>query len=184
MMQFKALMAAICLVATPVMSWMIPEGQADGVYVVTSHQNGTLLHSKIGEIPSGPTLPSKAPLSRVMKRDYGLTETYCAPNQSADLDHGNTDLANAALANGCGEGKTLSAAHGVYAQFGDVAAFFCNNKIGYDNVCIGEVHKVAQGMVTARCGWYRGGWAYDNGAHVSYGYQYATNPLCDHISPI
>jgi hypothetical protein len=172
-MQVKTLiLTTLCIATAPVMGWTIPEGQADGVYAV-SLVNNTHVHTKLGEIPS---VVKRRALGRILPRD-GLDATYCA-SDTHELNHADTDSANAGMAEQCQDGRSVPHNEAVYAIRNNVVAFACNNGETYSATCITWVHQQAQGMVTAKCGWYKGGWAYDHGAHISYGYQSYPSTYC------
>ena len=50
-MQIKSLIAVAALLATAV-AWRIPEDQPDGTYSVERLDNGTYIHTRIGDVPT------------------------------------------------------------------------------------------------------------------------------------
>jgi hypothetical protein len=177
-MQFKtSFIAAVLLIAAPAMAWTVPEDQADGVYSVTEDAAGNIVHIKVGDLPAPGEGAKLARRSRISKRQFGFTETYC--DTAGQLPQADTDAANGGLASICvGSGVATSAKLGQYAKSNDVVAFFCNDNSN-TQYCVAAAQAQAEGLITTTCQAYYPGYSYDSGAHVTYGYRWLGTDLCN-----
>jgi hypothetical protein len=173
-MQFKAsFIAAICLVATPALGFLIPEGQGDGVYTATKDENGTYVHTKIGDLPA--EVAARKPRSRIMKRTFD--SMYCA-GQVQSSEYGSVDAANGGLSSQCaGDGISIGKLEAAYTISGDIVAFFCNYNPN-NNYCTASAFSDALGALDNSCGWYGAGTARDNYLNVAYGWEFNSADFC------
>jgi hypothetical protein len=83
--------------ATCVASFHIPSNVTDGVYSVFTHENGTEVHTRIGDLLD-PNINTLVPSSKFKRQNTDWTTTTCYPQEGTqDLDHRTCDAANATL---------------------------------------------------------------------------------------
>ncbi|KAH6724256.1 hypothetical protein DL95DRAFT_460563 [Leptodontidium sp. 2 PMI_412] len=174
-MQFTAsLVAAILLATAPALGFIVPEGAEDGIYTVERDASGQEVHIRQGDISSGPV--ARAVRGSNLKRG-GLDQWGCFKDQS-ELDHGNCDSAVSALRGQIGDGGRGVGNHmGLYSISGEVVAYCCNNR-AEGNTCYLSDQSESNTGITNLCGWYRPGYAYNSGAHLTYGYQHKSYSWC------
>ena len=152
--------SSILLLATPLIAFTIPEGQADGVYQV-SYVDGNEVHQLLptsGNNESNPptTLSAKFRTKRQASFECG----------GDSLDHGQTDHANSALDRQCGSGLVVGS-RDIYSISGCTVAYYCN--FSDFGVCTAQQRGLASKGITNWCGSYRSGWT--TGTSQSYGYE-------------
>lgn len=175
-MQFKAsFIATFILAASPALGFTVPPGTPDGVYLAMRDSSGQEHHIRQEPNPAERPVPARAP-SRVTKR-YGLDEVGCFGDQIA-LNPGNCDAAVAAVkAQMGGSGTAVGSHRSLYSISGTVVAYCCNNRVE-GNTCFADIDAQANSLITARCGLYEPGYAYDSGAHLTYGYAQVGYNFC------
>lgn len=155
----------ILLAATVAASgFTVPAGQPDGVYAVSYDDNGTAIHTIIGEAVSQEELSQiitardpepelKSPSRILGKRQSDAT--YCG-SSFQNLDHGDTDAAVEALKRQCNPG-TVPGGLDFYSIAGSVVAYVCNH--GSVNwVCTRNGLTNDFALITNTCGLYKAGW--------------------------
>jgi hypothetical protein len=151
----------------------IPDGTSDGVYSVITHENGTEVHTKIDEPSFGPVSP-RQPLSMSAKLNR---RDSLSCGGAHDLNHADTDAANADIDRQCGPGAFMSPYNDFYAIRNGVVAFVCN--FGRNNFCDAGTRGRTSGAITAQCGLYNSGWFEFTGASISYGYDVSWSKFCN-----
>ncbi|KAI9051118.1 hypothetical protein LZ554_005221 [Drepanopeziza brunnea f. sp. 'monogermtubi'] len=176
-MQFKtSTIAAFLLLAAPSLGFLVPERAPDGVYVVQLDTSGQEVRTRQGDILSEAVTVARGSHGGSMKRD-GLDELGCFKDQDK-LNESNTKTASAGLQEEIGAGgKGLGSHQGIYSISGMVAAYCCNNRAA-GNTCYQEYQSQANEGITGVCGSYEPGFAYDRGAHITYGYQHRNYDFC------
>lgn len=175
-MQFKAsFVAAFLLATTPALGFTVPKDTQDGAYTVQRDNSGREVHTRADDVSSEAAV-SRAIRSSHVKRD-GLDEIDCFRDQEA-LVH--DDVANAVreLRNQIGSGGSGLGSHkGLYSIVGDVVAYCCNNR-SQGNTCYLSAQQESNTLITEKCGEDSPGYAYDSGAHLTYGYQHKSHDFC------
>jgi len=102
-MRISTLIPILAGVAS-VSSFHVPTNATDGMYSVFTHENGTEVHERIGDLPAASEMEnfsltgSSEVSSRVKRQNTDWTSTACYPQEGTeDLDHPTCDAANAAL---------------------------------------------------------------------------------------
>jgi hypothetical protein len=145
--------------------WHIPAGQPDGVYSVQVFENGTELHTRIGDLPSWASVVQR--LDSTSDGDSSFPDAdwaaNCYPEEGLeDLDHRTCDIANAALDDQCGAGKGVRNGYNFYAISECVVAYFCHFWSTYseDAFCYATERRAVSKFITSECGWYKPGSAW------------------------
>jgi hypothetical protein len=107
-----------------------------------------------------------------------VVEVSCRDG-NIELNHGDTDAANAGVDEQCRKGRKVDGHMSIYTKVGDVAAYYCNNH-GPANWCYDNVRQQYSALITDNCGWYVSGWGYDTGSHSTYGYRPKDDNFCPH----
>ncbi|KAH8656603.1 hypothetical protein BGZ60DRAFT_518738 [Tricladium varicosporioides] len=176
-MQFKtSFIAAFLLATAPAFGFMVPEGTPDGIYRVELDASGQEVHIREGDIPSGAVAVPRAVRGSSMKRD-GLDQWGCF-NQQSELSHSDCDSAVWALRAQIGDnGRYVGSHRSLYSISGEVVAYCCNNRV-QGNTCYLSSQSQSNVGITNLCGSYKPGYAYDSGAHLTYGYQHKNYNFC------
>lgn len=149
--------------------FLIPEDQEDGTYAV-EYINGRSVHTKIANATVYAPLPepyTPEPRAGRLVRREGVS---CGG--ARNLDHGNTDAANADIDRQCGDGAYVGGGLTFYAIRGDVVAFYCNFRTGSSDggSCTASLRQEYSRDITNACGWYNSGWYTYFNNFYSYGY--------------
>lgn len=175
-MQFKAsFVAAFLLATTPALSFTVPEGTEDGTYIVGRDASGQEVHTRADGVSSEAVVPRAIRGSHVKRG--GLDEFDCFRDQ-LPLVH--DDVANAVreLQKQIGsEGTDVGSHKGLYSIVGEVVAYCCNNR-SEGNTCYLSAQQESNTRITGLCGEDNPGYAYDSGAHLTYGYQHKSYSWC------
>ncbi|KAF2161054.1 hypothetical protein M409DRAFT_59336 [Zasmidium cellare ATCC 36951] len=173
-MKFVLATAGLSLSLTS--AFHIPEGIQDGVYSVHVYPNGTEEHNRL---PNPSPLGSALQLRKRQGEFYGGPQCY-GGDEGGELNHGDTDAANAALQNQCGYGANINYGDDFYSIYGCTVAYACNF---YDNsnapaganddytTCFADCSVHANQIITSGCGEYQPGSIQDNLYEVAYGYE-------------
>lgn len=151
----------------------IPDGQPEGVY---SHTivNGTDVHVKIAE-PSSGSVTARSP--RTVSMQDQPVKIYCG--RALNLNHEDTDGANADIDRQCGNGGLIGGGYNFYAIRGGTVAFVCNFGHWYEQHRCYEERRLRSGkMITDFCGLYNSGWADFEYGWISYGYDTTASDFC------
>lgn len=172
----------LIILATATNAFIIPQGQVDGVYEVSYHQNGSEIHTFLGK-HHNTTVPAKVNSSKFGKRSLGSPLVTCAVTEP-DLNHADTDAANSALDAQCGTGGMINKCKDFYSIKNCVVAYACNlnacSNFGgdYHEDCTASDRAQISSDITTTCGLYRPGWAKvsvknptSGGGIIQYGYQ-------------
>lgn len=173
----------LLLLAAATNAFSIPQGQADGVYEVSYHNNGTEMHQFIGKLDTITTIQG-VQSAKFGKRQIGTPQVTCAVAEP-ELNHADTDAANSALDAQCGTSSMVGKCKDYYSIRNCVVAYACNL-----NACSnfgGDYHEDCRAAdrvqmsidITDQCGLYRPGWAKvsvlnsrkRSGGVMQYGYQ-------------
>lgn len=156
-------------------AFTVPPNTPDGVYVVSIDDNGKEVHSKLAD-PSSSITPQGQPLSVRARPMIKRAITTCGDNQ--ELNHGDTDAANADLDNQCGGagGVFVPGGHDWYSKRGGTVAFFCN--FGGDNRCDSNSRQRSSATITSVCGLYKAGWTGPDAGYLTYGYDHVNSKFC------
>ncbi|KAK2766708.1 hypothetical protein FQN54_006021 [Arachnomyces sp. PD_36] len=175
-MQFKAsFVAAFLLAATPAFGFSVPEGTKDGIYIVGRDAAGQEVHTRAADVsPDGLASRSIRGAPR-MKRD-GLDEIGCF-DQPVMVANDVGSAVNALRDQIGPDGYNLGSHLGLYSIVGETVAYCCNNR-SQGNTCFLSSQAESNALITARCGSSQPGYAYDSGAHLTYGYQHKTYSWC------
>jgi hypothetical protein len=142
------------------MAFHIPEGQPDGVYSVQQLDNGTEVHTRIGNLPR--TVRRRSSIGDDFSSDMPIYNVKCFPEEGLeDLDHGSTDIANAAVDSQCGSGAIVSNARAIYSISDCVVAYYCHlqSTMTRDLTCTAKDRRAASLEITGQCGRYKPGQA-------------------------
>jgi len=171
-MRIKSILL-IATAAVTVLGFAIPKGQPEGVYNHTV-VNGTDIHKKIAEPYLGP-ITKRAP--RILSMEGQPAKVYCG--RALNLNHEDTDAANADLDRQCGSGALIGGGYNFYAIRGGTAAFVCNFGYFYDHHrCYEDKRVKSSKVITEFCGPYNSGWINYEYGWMSYGYDTTASDFC------
>ncbi|KAF2138621.1 uncharacterized protein K452DRAFT_290767 [Aplosporella prunicola CBS 121167] len=172
-MLFSKFLQVVALAAA-VNAFTIPEGTEDGVYAVKTDANGIDQHTKLADATPIEELEVTKPnrFNGLVRRDRKIT---CGGTKN--LNHADTDAANADLDRQCGgaAGNFVASGHNFYAIRGNTVAFYCN--FGGDNRCDSVTRAQYSSAITSLCGAYNSGWGTSSGK-LSYGYDVNSSKFC------
>ncbi|KAK4495863.1 hypothetical protein PRZ48_013131 [Zasmidium cellare] len=175
-MKFPATIASLSLSLGLASAFHIPEGTPDGVYSVHTYHNGTEIHTRL-------TTPGAGASARQLRKRQGsyfqgAPQCY-GGDEGGELDHGNTDTANANLQYQCGGGAEIDPGDDFYSIAGNTVAYACNFG-GTDDYtfCFSSTSVQANQIITngngdgnPGCGEYQPGSIEDVNYLVAYGYE-------------
>ncbi|OBT51803.1 hypothetical protein VE04_09028 [Pseudogymnoascus sp. 24MN13] len=175
-MQFKAsFVAAFLLATTPALGFTVPQDTQDGTYIVQLDASGQEVHTRIDDVSSEAAVP-RAILGSHVKRD-GLDQFGCFNNQlpliNDQVGRAVNELRLQIGPNGRGVGSHMS----LYSIYGEAVAYCCNNHAA-GNTCFLSAQAESNVRITSLCGAGHPGYAYDSGAHLTYGYQQKAYNFC------
>jgi len=186
-MQFKAIIVAatLALGAAAESGFLAPRNAPDGIYSVYRDESGAEVHEAV----DGSGFSAK--FVRSAMKDSPLEARADIPNgvsscdkNSAELNHADTDKANAMLDAQCGGWTKVKKGKHFYSISGGTVAYFCNMASQEYGCSTGPRIKYSA-MVTASCGAYKPGWVTVEeanqgygGQHYSYGYQASSAKFC------
>lgn len=159
-------------------AFQIPGDTANGIYSVRTHPDGTEEHTRIGDLVApASVLPRRS--SRIQKRWNYEDGPQCYPEEvTQELDHADTDAANASIQSQCGNGAEIPYPDDFYAISGCTVAYACNfNNEFFDSNCFASDSATANGYITLGyngspgCGEYMPGAITDKDYVVAYGYE-------------
>ena len=151
---------AFSLLASSVTAFVIPQGQADGAYSVHLDSRGNEIHARLPDVAEPNEIHARLPNApEVTVREASpivarALLTYCGCG--INLNHGNTDAANADLVNQLGSGRNIGPHLSFYSIRGGVVAFACNlsdKSVGFSGYQIGQTNP----LITSSCGRYVAG---------------------------
>lgn len=154
-MRFSATLA-LPLLLSSVTGFVIPQGQADGVYSVHMDEAGNEVHTLL----SGPEVSARE-INPLVAR---ATRTWCGCG--IVLNNGDTDAANADLRNKLGRGTNIGARGAMYSVRGSAAAFACNLS-GASKLFSGDALPQNNAQITNACGRYTAGTYGELGNYVT-----------------
>lgn len=119
--------------------------------------------------------PSEPPAFSAWKNSP-LRFTAAAP---LNLNHDDTDAANADLDRQCGNGVLIGGGYNFYAIRGGTVAFVCNFGYFYDHHrCYEDTRVQSSKVITEFCGPYNSGWINYEYGWMSYGYDATASDFC------
>ena len=167
--------------ATAQSAWRIPDNQANGVYGVSTDENGAahaVEHKFIASLTEPPAnIPRELVASAKFypKRDnIGVNSVTC---RTYSLNPTDTDMAVANLRQQCGNGGFVKKNWDYYAIKGSVVAWYCNSN-SWDNQCFDSEAADAFARITAQCGQYTAGWDFVPSRAGGYGYEAQGTNFC------
>lgn len=159
--------------AAAISAWKIPQGQEDGVYIVTANDDGTTNHTQIASLSTPQT---QAPLARSVRtsisriqRDQETERDLTYPETTNCLAYtlpaADTNTAFNALGASCHSVPTLTSL-GQYSISGDVVVYWCNYPAQACSDCstlgqscsLEDLSISLQTYLTNACGSFIAGW--------------------------
>ncbi|KAH8694030.1 hypothetical protein BGW36DRAFT_430053 [Talaromyces proteolyticus] len=166
------------LFAAAVTAWTIPEDIGDGIYTVSTNDQGETVHNFVANLTA---VPDAGPKSAKFRRQglSGANNIQCFYD---NLNHADTDAVNVNIDNQCGSGGVLQGdgsenGRDFYAVQNDVVSYVCNLS-GNKNNCYASERQAADRLITADCGWYASGEDNAPDRSIVYGYQPRDSDFC------
>lgn len=129
-------------------SFLVPESQADGVYIAKDLGDGTYNHTLINNV-----VTTDVTFPRILKRqDPGDYVISCT---AGDVNPGDWQIALNGLTQACNPSAEIFAGDHVYSSYGSCIMFVCN--YGGNNDCASSEIPVAYGKIGAQCLNYQSG---------------------------